>query len=338
MPQNLTKLSFTLSLNEESVNQLADQDNGDGGSDVTIKLGAPDKWPDMFLPDYLSLSMQEADDKDDLSLYDVAVWFDAPIDIIALTNKATKHGFDIANIDIDREIYAAEIALADNFVQQEERDLLPLGTVDILRKQEPTEHAAHQDISAGNRGNIHLWSPQAFGDGFHPTTHMCLQTLEALYGAEQDSKQDAQSTPQQHNVLDAGTGSGILSLLAYALWQAPVHATDIEEDAVKALDGNWKRNGFAPKDLYNTCRDDLQDQAILDAASYTIACCNMVKEPLLKLVLQIAALQQKGALLILSGYLHDQESEINKAALAAGYVLASQKQEGDWICGLFEKQ
>jgi ribosomal protein L11 methyltransferase len=72
----------------------------------------------------------------------------------------------------------------------------------------------------------------AFGSGYHPTTRMCLEFLRRLYEWE---------TPQQ--VLDLGTGTGILTLAALALGARRVVAVDYNDLAVRTAARNLHHNG-----------------------------------------------------------------------------------------------
>jgi ribosomal protein L11 methyltransferase len=71
----------------------------------------------------------------------------------------------------------------------------------------------------------------AFGSGYHPTTRTCLELLRRVYEAD---------TPRQ--VLDLGTGTGILALAALALGAEPVIAVEYNELAVRTAARNFKHN------------------------------------------------------------------------------------------------
>lgn len=70
----------------------------------------------------------------------------------------------------------------------------------------------------------------AFGTGLHPTTRLCIRLLRE-YLREGDS------------VLDVGTGSGILSIVAKKLGAGEVLGIDISEDAVRSCRENARLNG-----------------------------------------------------------------------------------------------
>jgi ribosomal protein L11 methyltransferase len=63
---------------------------------------------------------------------------------------------------------------------------------------------------------------RAFGTGSHPTTRLCIEALSRL---------------ERGSVLDAGCGSGVLSVAAVRLGFDPVHAVDVDEVAVEVARG-----------------------------------------------------------------------------------------------------
>jgi ribosomal protein L11 methyltransferase len=69
---------------------------------------------------------------------------------------------------------------------------------------------------------------RAFGTGAHPTTRLCLELLQELAPT---------------SLVDAGCGSGVLSIAAVKLGFAPVFALDVEQAAVDATLGNAQTNG-----------------------------------------------------------------------------------------------
>ena len=78
---------------------------------------------------------------------------------------------------------------------------------------------------------IELDPGMAFGTGYHPTTKMCLEALEWLVQPGID-------------VLDLGTGSGILTIAAARLDAASVVALDIDPTAVKVARKNFRATGI----------------------------------------------------------------------------------------------
>jgi ribosomal protein L11 methyltransferase len=99
---------------------------------------------------------------------------------------------------------------------------------------------------------IHMEPGLAFGSGYHPTTRRCLELLRLVYEAD---------TPRQ--VLDLGTGTGILALAALALGTKRVIAVEYNELAVRTAARNLKHNQRAAEVLL--IQADARDFAHLPA-------------------------------------------------------------------------
>jgi ribosomal protein L11 methyltransferase len=78
---------------------------------------------------------------------------------------------------------------------------------------------------------IRLEPGLAFGSGFHPTTRLCLQLLRRVFATE---------TPQE--ILDLGTGTGVLTLAALSLGARRVVAVEYNDLAVRTAYRNLRHN------------------------------------------------------------------------------------------------
>lgn len=160
----------------------------------------------------------------------------------------------------------------------------------------------------------------AFGTGLHPTTQMCLQAVERLVRPGMQ-------------VLDLGTGSGILAIAAAKLGAASVLAVDNDPNAVKATAENAAQNGVA---------DRITVQAGV-AAEVPVAAYDLVLVNILAPV--IVDLFQNSNLmgyvaptgrLVLSGIIDRQQEEVEQALHAAGGQVEEVLTIRDWvalICG-----
>lgn len=125
-------------------------------------------------------------------------------------------------------------------VQLEERILKPENWLDSLKKHFGVIEIGEkfivkpswiqQTLPDSTRTVIELDPGTAFGTGLHPTTRLCMLSLE-------------QYLKVGMTVLDLGTGSGILAIAAAKLDAAAVLAIDIDPVAVKAARHNIKING-----------------------------------------------------------------------------------------------
>lgn len=77
----------------------------------------------------------------------------------------------------------------------------------------------------------------AFGDGHHPTTRLCALLLQEHIAQFADAS--------NLSMLDAGTGSGLLSIIAYILGLRNIELFDIDENSVFMAERNLQLNGIS---------------------------------------------------------------------------------------------
>ena len=95
----------------------------------------------------------------------------------------------------------------------------------------------------------------AFGTGMHETTQLCIRQLEKYV------------TPDSE-VLDVGTGSGILGITALKLGAKHVFGTDLDENAITAVGENLEANGIAPEQFKVVQGNIIDDKAVQDEVKY----------------------------------------------------------------------
>ncbi|MCH8087699.1 MAG: 50S ribosomal protein L11 methyltransferase, partial [Chloroflexi bacterium] len=130
---------------------------------------------------------------------------------------------------------------------------------------------------------VRLDPGMAFGTGLHPTTRMCLELLERLVepGIE---------------MLDLGTGSGILAIAAAKLGVARALALDIDPVAVKVAVENVLANGTEA--LIEVREGSLELDNPLLPASYHLIVANITVRPIVELAAAMMGLLRPGGLVI----------------------------------------
>lgn len=322
MQQSIFKLSFRMT-----------RDSGQ----VCPPHPAAQEWPDLFLPPYLSLSMallEKTPQADDWESYIVTAWYEEKPDLTAIEKAAQQCGVRVDALKLDAEHYDYHQTLDDNYLAQEGREILSLKYLDIRRSKAEAPESPMQQMQQNGRASLNLWAPQAFGDGFHPTTRLCLKILEGLF----DKGDEALPVKERFNFLDAGTGSGILSLVVHCFWAAHIVATDCEEEAIQTLQDNWRRHHFPDEELQPLCCAHLDHADIKQNAPFVLACANMVKAPLCDLMPQIAQMQQNGHIFIISGYTTQQREDIEAFAETLGYAITRRLSQDGWEAALSHKQ
>jgi ribosomal protein L11 methyltransferase len=137
----------------------------------------------------------------------------------------------------------------------------------------------------------------AFGTGTHATTRGCLEMLATL---------DAGETA---NVVDVGTGSGILAIAMAKLWQRKVLGGDNDAQAVEVAQDNAGLNGVG--DLCRFVHATGLDAPELEGyAPYDLVVANILAGPLAELSDSFAAAIRPGGRVLLSGLLVEQAADI----------------------------
>lgn len=161
----------------------------------------------------------------------------------------------------------------------------------------------------------------AFGGGTHPTTLSCLALLEAL--APLDGL----------DVLDLGSGSGILGIAAVRLGAASAVCLDVNPEAVACARANGVRNGAEGRLVHREGgpRD-------LAGAVFDLVVANVGGELLLDEAFAIAPLARPGGRLVLSGLLRGFADDLSAAYAAAGCATAEVRAAGDFCTLLLRRE
>jgi ribosomal protein L11 methyltransferase len=155
----------------------------------------------------------------------------------------------------------------------------------------------------------------AFGTGLHPTTRLCLAALESM----------ADRGLPMAEVLDVGSGSGILSIAAARLGAGDVLAVDVDELAVDATRANAKRNGLARRVRAR------QGSSPSGEGPFDIALANLIASVLIALADGLVADTRPGGTLLASGIFENRETEVAAAFTSRGLSIANRWAEGDWV-------
>ncbi|MBI5560410.1 MAG: 50S ribosomal protein L11 methyltransferase, partial [Deltaproteobacteria bacterium] len=148
---------------------------------------------------------------------------------------------------------------------------------------------------------INIDPGMAFGTGGHPTTRMCLKGLSYLI---KNRKIDAE------NLLDVGTGSGIIAIGAKKLGLRDVIGIDTDPVALKVARGNLKLNGVKVR---------LSGKPLsVVKGDFAIVVANIQADTLLSLSSALAGKVRPGGFLLLSGILKEEAGEIKSAYCNAG--------------------
>lgn len=168
---------------------------------------------------------------------------------------------------------------------------------------------------------IHIDPGTAFGTGMHETTQLCLRQLKKYV------------TPQTE-LLDVGTGSGILSIAALKMGAKHARGTDLDPCALSAVKENLEANQIPEGAMEMRIGNIIDDPKVQDWAGYEkydIVAANILADVLVALTPVIVRQMKPGGIYITSGILDVKEDVVVKAVQEAGLTVVEVTRQGEWV-------
>lgn len=168
---------------------------------------------------------------------------------------------------------------------------------------------------------LHIDPGTAFGTGMHETTQLCIRQLKKYI------------TPETE-LLDVGTGSGILAILSLMFGAKHAVGTDLDLCAVDAVAQNCEANGIAPEQFEMLIGNIITDKAVQDKVGYEcydIVVANILADVLVPLTPVILNQLKPGGIYITSGIINDKEKTVTDAVKAAGLKVLEVTYQGEWV-------
>lgn len=168
---------------------------------------------------------------------------------------------------------------------------------------------------------LHIDPGTAFGTGMHETTQLCMRQLKKYV------------TPDTE-LLDVGTGSGILSIVALKLGAKHAFGTDLDPCTVNAVSENLAANGIPEEKMDLVIGNIIDDPSVQDQAGlekYDIVTANILADVLTALTPEIVKHMKHGALYISSGILDVKEKDVTDACRAQGLEIVEITRQGEWV-------
>lgn len=165
---------------------------------------------------------------------------------------------------------------------------------------------------------IHIDPGTAFGTGMHETTQLCIRQLKKYVTKDTE-------------LLDVGTGSGILSIIALKLGARHAVGTDLDPCAVEE---NKEVNGIPVEAFDMMIGNIIDDKEVQDRVGYEkydIVTANILADVLVPLTPVIVHQMKPGAVYITSGILDVKEEVVKEAVVAAGLEVVEVTHQGEWV-------
>lgn len=221
----------------------------------------------------------------------------------------------LENLNIEHTITIADCATEDwvnNWKQYFHP--MPIGEKLLIR---PTWE---DEYDSAGRKVLHIEPGLAFGTGSHPTTKLCLETLEKYI--------DEHST-----VLDIGCGSGILSIASLLLGAKTAFGVDIDSLAVKTAIANAKENDL-DESRFTAVQGNLSDKV---NGKYNVVVANIVADIIMEFNKEVADFLDDDGVYITGGIIENREEEVLFSFAQNGFEVKERFEEKGWLVFVVQK-
>ena len=192
----------------------------------------------------------------------------------------------------------------------------------VIPSWEEPEPVVENGVEKTPRLVFHIDPGTAFGTGMHETTQLCIRELQKYI------------TPETF-LLDVGTGSGILAILALKLGIRGAVGTDLDPCAIPAIEDNCAANDVDPglfEVILGNLIDDPQVQDRVGEGRYDVVLANILPDVLIPLTPQAVKCLKPGGIYITSGILIERAQSVKDAMTAAGLEILGVTEQGEWCC------
>lgn len=214
---------------------------------------------------------------------------------------------------------AAEITLTEgkmpkvNWNEEWEKNYDPIAVDELVYVR-----ASFHESQPGFQHEIVINPKMSFGTGHHATTFQMLR-----HQGELDH--------QGKRVLDVGSGTGILAIMAHLLGASEVEAFDIDDWCVDNGNENFDLNGLGTRMGLGTIRE------VNPKGPFEIVLANINKNVLLDEMEIYAGLLQPQGYLLLSGFYTQDIEDLEIAAKPLGLNLLKSSQKDNWAALILQK-
>lgn len=171
----------------------------------------------------------------------------------------------------------------------------------------------------------------AFGTGTHPTTSLCLRTLE-------------QEVVPGIELIDVGTGSGVLAIAAARLGASRVLALDLDPVAVTSANENVRLNGVEgsvtvmESDLLGVLRSAGASADVGVNVPVKLVVANILAEVILLFTDDVYEVLGSGGTYITSGIYKTKEADVQEGLQRAGFEIERIERDQDWVAIVAKKR
>lgn len=177
------------------------------------------------------------------------------------------------------------------------------------------------DFDSNGRQVLNIEPGLAFGTGSHPTTKLCLETLEDYI-------------TDNSTVLDIGCGSGILSIASLLLGAKSALGVDIDSLAVKTAIANAKENNFDESKV-RFIQGNLSDKV---SGKFNVVVANIVADIIIEFNTQVGKYLEDSGVYITGGIIENRENDVLASFSANGFEVIERRENNGWLVFALKKK
>ncbi len=235
------------------------------------------------------------------------------------------HLSEIANCELPPLVFSG--LEEKNWVAESQKQHIPINAGRFLC------HASHHDITSlvdDKTIPLLMDAGQAFGTGEHETTFGCLKAIDQL--ADEISPK---------NILDMGTGTGLLAMAAYKIWPVATLATDNDPIAIDVCRENLAKNSIEEckagqeNGIALLLSEGFENPYFSSSAKFDLIIANILANPLIALAPEMKANLANNGVIILSGILTAQAEVVRKTYEKQSLTLKLQIDDNNWSILIF---
>lgn len=256
-------------------------------------------------------------------------YFDETMDMAVVMAELQERVAELEQFDIDtgNPTFGLKLVDDEDWATAWKQYFKPIRVSDRLTIK-PTweEYTATEDEII-----IELDPGMAFGTGTHATTTLCLQMLEKhMQGGE--------------DVIDVGTGSGVLAIAAAKLGANQVLAVDLDPVAIHSANENTVQNQLEAQinvklsDLLGVLKESETGGDLNVRIPVQIVVANILAEIILLFVQDVYDVLQPGGIYIASGIITSKEQLVEQALLDVNFEIIEKSYDGDWVAIVARKR
>jgi ribosomal protein L11 methyltransferase len=178
----------------------------------------------------------------------------------------------------------------------------------------------HRGKEPSNRIPLYINPGSAFGTGYHESTQVVLTLMERYF------RENAVKKGSVRDVIDVGTGSGILTIAAMKLGASKVVARDLDPAVLGEVRNNMELNGVDMKRVTLEVGDLLSDVG----DGFDLMLANILIDPLVQMLPDVRKILKPGAVAIFSGMIDRERDNFLVALADAGLIVLDELQLEDW--------